>query len=203
MTIESAFAFAVGMFLLALVPGPGLATIISRTIGSGLKAGFAVTAGLCIGDFIFLGLAMIGLSTIANAFGPAFQVVKYIGAAYLIWIGFQMFRAARKPIEVKPVSVSHPLKETALGLFVTLGNPKPILFYSALLPTFVDMTKVGFADYLILSATVVIVSCVVYGGYMLLADRSRRFLASTTAAKRLNQITGITLVGAGVAVATR
>ena len=83
MTVESAIAFAIGMFFLALSPGPGLATIISRALASGPVAGLAVTGGLVLADFFFMGIAMAGLTVIASAMGPLFQVVKYAGAAYL------------------------------------------------------------------------------------------------------------------------
>jgi threonine/homoserine/homoserine lactone efflux protein len=90
-----------------------------------------------------------------------------------------------------------------MGLLVTLGNPKPILFYSALLPTFLDVTAIGIGDFLLLGAVVVVVSFTVYGGYMVLAERSRRMLASTAMVRRLNQATGAVLVGSGLVVASR
>ena len=93
MSLETTAVFAFAFFLLALAPGAGLAAILSRTLGSGLNSGLAVTTGLVVGDFIFLGVAMAGLSAIAAAIGPLFQVVKYAGAAYLMWLGYRAFRA--------------------------------------------------------------------------------------------------------------
>ncbi len=94
-------------------------------------------------------------------------------------------------------------RDIGLGFLVTLGNPKAILFYGALLPAFLDMTTIGFVDFLVLTGIVVGISSLVYGGYMILADRTRRLMASTKAVKRLKQATGTILVGAGIAVATR
>ena len=95
------------------------------------------------------------------------------------------------------------IKDVGLGFLVTLGNPKAILFYSALLPTFLDMTAIRFADFLVLAGIVVVISYLVYGGYIFLAERSRRLLASSKASRLFNRLTGSILVGAGVAVAAR
>jgi threonine/homoserine/homoserine lactone efflux protein len=203
LTPESLLAFAVGMTLLSLSPGPGLAAILSRTWTSGLGAGFAVTAGLVVGDFLFLGIAAIGLTAIATTLGPLFQIVKYAGALYLIWLGVKLILAASKPLTVEASPPVHLGRDVGMGLLVTLGNPKPILFYSALLPTFLDVTAIGIGDFLLLGAVVVAVSFTVYGGYMVLADRSRRMLASTAVVRRLNQATGAVLVGSGIVVASR
>lgn len=203
MAIESAIAFAIGMFFLALSPGPGLATIISRSLASGPVSGLAVTAGLVIADFIFIGIAMAGLTAIAATLGPLFQIVKYAGAAYLLWLGYRAFRNAGAPLVVKPRRGNGLLRDIALGILVTLGNPKAILFYGALLPTFLDMSRIRFGDFLVLCAIVVAISYLVYGAYILLAERSRRLLSSTAASRLLSRLTGTVLVGAGIAVATR
>jgi len=203
MTLESAIAFAIGMFFLALSPGPGLATIISRALASGPMAGLAVTAGLVLADFSFMAAAMIGLTAIAATLGPLFQVVKYAGAAYLLWLGYRAFRSTASPLLVTPKGGKGLIRDVGLGFLVTLGNPKAILFYSALLPTFLDMTKIRPGDFLILAAIVVVVSYAVYGSYIFLAERSRWLLSSKSASRLFNRLTGSVLIGAGVAVAAR
>jgi threonine/homoserine/homoserine lactone efflux protein len=203
MSLDSAIAFAIGMFFLALSPGPGLATIISRALSSGPVAGLAVTGGLVLADFFFMGVAMAGLTAIAAAMGPLFLVVKYAGAAYLVWLGCKALRSSATPLVIKPQGGQGLIKDVGLGFLVTLGNPKAILFYSALLPTFLDMTAIRFIDFLVLAGIVVAISYVVYGGYIFLADRSRRLLASGKAARLFNRLTGSILIGAGVAVAAR
>ncbi|HWA47283.1 MAG TPA: LysE family translocator, partial [Dongiaceae bacterium] len=158
MTIESAIAFAIGMFFLALSPGPGLATIISRALASGPVAGLAVTGGLVLGDFAFMAIAMVGMTAIATALGPLFALLKYAGAAYLVWLGIAVLRGAAKPMKVAPRAGRGMVKDVGLGLLVTMGNPKPILFYSALLPAFLDMTRIHLGDFLVLAGIVVVIS---------------------------------------------
>jgi threonine/homoserine/homoserine lactone efflux protein len=203
MTLEMTLAFAGAFFLLAVSPGPGLVAILSRTLGGGYASGLAVTAGLVIGDAIFLGIAMIGLSAIANTMGPWFQIVKYAGAAYLIWIGVQAIRSAGAQLSIDAERSGALWRDLALGLLVTLGNPKPILFYGALLPTFLDLQRTTPADFIVMMSVVVIVSFAVYSGYMLMAHRARRLLGSTGTAQRLNQTTGVMLIGSGLVVASR
>ncbi len=208
MTIEMTVAFAGAFFILAVSPGPGLVAILSRTLAGGFSSGLMVTAGLVIGDAIFLAIAMVGLSAIASMMGPLFQIVKYAGAAYLVWLGVQAFRAASTRIEIDAAASQAPRagsvsKDLGLGLFVTLGNPKPILFYGALLPTFLDLSQVSAGDFAVLMSVVVIVSFAVYSGYMLMVDRARRLLSSTRTVRRLNQATGVMLIGSGFVVASR
>jgi threonine/homoserine/homoserine lactone efflux protein len=203
MTVHTAIAFAIGMFFLALSPGPGLATIISRSLASGVIAGLAVTAGLVLADFFFMAVAMAGLTAIATAMGPLFQIVKYAGALYLVWLGYRTFRGSGKPLIVAPKGGRGLAKDVGLGFLVTLGNPKAILFYGALLPTFLDMTKIEPSDFLVLAAIVVVISYLVYGSYIFLAERSRRLLSSSSASRFFNRLTGTILIGAGIAVAAR
>ena len=172
--------------------------IVRRRLLAGLGAN---TLRAAIGSV--LPLAMIGLSKIATTMGPLFQVVKYAGVGYLIWLGIQACRAASVEHQIESKPSNGPWQDVGLGLMVNLGHPKPILFYGALLPTFLDLSKIGLADFGILVLIVLSVSIIVYSGYMLLADRARRFLSSKRAIKRLNQTTGVMLIGSGLAVASR
>ncbi len=203
MSLQTALAFAGAFFLLAASPGPGLAAILSRALGGGVKSGLAVTAGLVLGDAVFLAIAMIGLSTIASTMGPLFQLVKYAGAAYLIWLGIKALRASNAPLTLSAQASGALWKDVMLGLVVTLGNPKPILFYGALLPTFLDLSTVGPREYALLMAIVVVVMFGVCTSYILMLERARHMLVATRAAKWLNQATGLMFIGSGLAVASR
>jgi len=184
-------------------PGPGLAAVLSRSIVSGTKAGSMVVVGLVLVDFLFLGLAIIGLSVIATALGPLFQIVKYAAAIYLLWLGYNTIRQAGHVIAVDRQGARSHLRDVGLGAAVTLGNPKAILFYGAFLPTFFDVSLIGFSEYFVICAIIAAISFVVYGVYMLLIARSRQFFASPRLQKRLHQVTGTVFLGAGVSVALK
>lgn len=203
MPFETFVTFSAAMFLLALAPGPGVAAVVARALSAGLPAAFGVISGLVIGDVVFMGLALAGLSALAANAGPVFGVVKYVGAAYLLWIGYQAFTDAATSIAVPEAADMSPLRELGMGLLVTLGNPKPILFYGALMPTFLDVTKAELADGMVLAVVIATVSYGVLGGYALLAHRARRLLTTPNALRRLNQTTGAVMIGAGVAIAAR
>lgn len=203
MTIDMTMAFASAFAVLAVSPGPALAATLSRTIGGGYASGLAVTTGLVIGDAIFLAIAMIGLSAIANAMGPLFQIVKYASAGYLIWLGVRAFRSANVPVSIE-AAVSHCLiKDLTLGIIVYLGNPKPIIFYGALLPTVLDLSLIRFSDFATLMSVVIVVSLMVYGAYMLIALRAGRLLISSSMTRWLDQAMGVMLLGSGLLVASR
>ena len=203
MTLEHIVAFTAGMMLWAALPGPGLAIVVSRALGSGRKAGFAVITGLVLADVLFLGIAFVGLLAIAAAMGPMFQFVKYAGAAYLIWRGYRLIVETDSAVAVKTEQHGSLWQDVGLGLLATLGNPKAILFFGSLMPTFIDMTVVAAVDFLVLAGIVAGVSFVIYGCCVILADRTRHLLASERAAKCLRKVTGSIFIGSGVVVATR
>jgi threonine/homoserine/homoserine lactone efflux protein len=203
MTLESTAMFALIFLLLAVTPGAGLAVILSRALSAGVPAGALVTAGMVLGDFVFLALAIVGLSALATAMGPLFQVVKYLAAAYLLWLGYKAFVSAGQPVTLQASAARPWWQEIGLGFFVTLGNPKPLLFYGALLPSVVDISRVHLLDYTLLCAVVVVISVAVYGGYLFAAERARRLIGSSRATRRLNQATGCMFVATGVWVAGR
>lgn len=200
---ENIFAFAAMIVLWTLLPGPGLAAVFSRALIAGPKAGFAVIAGLALADVIFMAIAVGGLFAVAMALGPMFMVVKYAGAVYLVWRGVQILLRANKSLNIESVRSDTLWRDAGVGLLITLGNPKAILFFGAILPLFVDMTTIGFVEFTILSGIVAGVSTFIYGAVAVLATRLCRVTASITALKRLRQVTGTLLIGSGVMVATR
>lgn len=203
MSSTAYLSFAVAMFFLALSPGPGLAAVLSRTLAYGKAAGFRVVAGMIPVDFLFLALAMAGLSAVAKLMGPFFMVVKYAAGAYLIWLGIKAWRQAGAPVEAAEQGARGRWKDVGIGALVTLGNPKAIIFYGALLPTFFDVAQMDLAAYLITSVIITFVVFVVYGGYILLADRSRRFLGQAARKRQMDRGIGALLMGSGLLVATR
>ncbi|GAB4394368.1 MAG: LysE family translocator [Kiloniellaceae bacterium] len=204
---ETLLAFTLAMFLLAVSPGPGFLMVVARALSGGFAAGLAAIAGLVLGDILFLVLAILGLSALAAVMGEFFLAVKILGAAYLFWLGVKTWRSrACLPEMERPEASKTKLphyRSLALGFFVTLGNPKVILFYGALLPTFVDVAVLTAGDTVLLSGVVTLVLVSVLGVYAFLAARAGRLLKSERALRWVNRATGGLLIGAGVAVATR
>jgi threonine/homoserine/homoserine lactone efflux protein len=203
MNLESYIAFASAMTLLILSPGPGLAAFLSRSMVSGAASGILVVLGMIIVDFLYLGLAIVGLSVIATYLGPLFQFVKYAAAIYLIWLGYQTIKSTRKPLPFQSRSKPSYIKDIGIGMVVTLGNPKAILFYGALLPSFFQVSEIQMADFLIMCVTITVVTFLVYGTYTVLTGHIKQAFNSDKLQRRVNYSTGGIYMGSGIFVALR
>jgi threonine/homoserine/homoserine lactone efflux protein len=198
----SLFAFA--LFVAAASPGPGIAAIVARVLGRGPRGAVAFTAGVAIGDVVWLSVAVLGLAMLAQTLHGVFVAIKYLGAAYLLWLAYKLWTTpeAGRPQEVA-LRPEHPARTFLAGLALTLGNPKAIMFYLALLPTFLDLAKVTLLGYASLVVVTLGVLAVVFGGYILLAARMRLLLTSGRAVRYVNRGTGAVMACAAAAIAAR
>ncbi len=196
--------FATALFIAAASPGPGIAAIVARVLGRGMQGAAAFSAGVAIGDVVWLTFAIVGLAALAEAFHGVFLVIKYAGAAYLLYLGYRLWTA---PVAATPVEAAtageHPVKLFLAGLAVTMGNPKVMVFYLALLPTLLDLARITFVGYAELVAVTLAVLGVVFGGYIGLAARARRLFTSPRAIRWINRTTGTVMAGAAAAIAAR
>ena len=196
--------FATALFIAAASPGPGIAAIVARVLGRGMQGAAAFSAGVAIGDVVWLTFAIVGLAAIAQAFHGVFLVFKYAGAAYLLYLGYKLWTA---PVAAAPVEAStageHPVRLFLAGLAVTMGNPKVMVFYLALLPTLLDLARITFVGYAELVAVTLAVLAVVFGSYIGLAARARRLFTSPRAIRWINRTTGTVMAGAAAAIAAR
>src|SRR3954462_5368838 len=191
MDLAGLLVFASALFIAAASPGPGIAAIVARVLGRGTRGALAFTAGVALGDVVWLTFAILGLSALAQAFHGVFEAVKYAGAAYLLYLAWKLWTApvAPHPVEID-TSREKPLRLFLGGLAVTMGNPKVMVFYLALLPALVDLariTAVGFAE---LALVTLAVLATVFGAYIALAARARRLFTSPRAIRVMNRATG-------------
>src|SRR5690606_12765098 len=134
-------AFTLAYAIAVIVPGPGVAAVVARALGGGFASGFYMVLGILAGDLAYLAFAVFGLAAIAAWFGPFFIVIRWAGAAYLLYIAW-LFWTARPGAEQIGARASESGFRTFLsGLALTLGNPKTIVFYLALLPTLVPLDR--------------------------------------------------------------
>jgi threonine/homoserine/homoserine lactone efflux protein len=204
MDLAGLLLFSSALFIAAASPGPGIAAIVARVLGRGPKEAVAFSAGVALGDVVWLTFAILGLAALAQAFHGVFLVVKYVGAAYLLYIAYRIWTAPAVAQDIKAeADAEHPAKLLLGGLALTLGNPKTMVFYLALLPTFLDLTRItmlGFAELVLATLTVL---GVVFAGYIVLAARARRLFTSPRAIRILNRTTGTVMAGAAAAIAAR
>lgn len=196
--------FAVALFFAAASPGPGITAIVASVLGRGARSAAIFSGGVALGDLIWLTLAIGGLAVLAQTFHGVFVTVKWIGVAYLVFLACKMWRAPAAALQFPLGSRSQ--SATALfmgGLALTMGNPKTMVFYLALLPTLLDLNNITLLGFAGLAIITIVVLAVVFWGYIVLAARARRLLASPRAVRRLNRGAATAMVGAAAWVASR
>ena len=203
MPLSSLVAFAAVYAVAVASPGPGIAALVARVLarGTGGVAGFA--AGFIVGDLVWFFVAVSGFALVARTFAVAFVVLKYAGALYLCWLAWKAWTARADGVEGAPVGGDGADRLFLGGLALTLGNPKVILFFLALLPTVVDLDHLAPAALAAMTATIVGVLSAVLGAYVLAASRARRILTSSRARRAINRGAGTVMAGAAVAIVTR
>ena len=201
MVLSLWLGFLLAAILIAVSPGPGAAVAMSCGLRYGYAAALRSIFGLESALLIQLAIVAVGLGALLTASTLAFDIVKFCGAAYLVWLGIQKWRSSPQEIqENKP-----PMSSNALfieGLLVNLANPKAIVFIAALTPQFIDPTRPQWPQFLIIGATMCTIDILVMSGYALLATRLRHWLHDPKALKAQNRFFGGVFVGAGLLLAS-
>jgi threonine/homoserine/homoserine lactone efflux protein len=199
----SLMIFAGALFVAAGSPGPSIAALVARVIAKGFRDVLPFLAAMWIGEAIWLSLAVFGLAFVAQTFHLAFVIVKYLGVAYLVYLAWKMWTA---PVDVRDGSMPRqdsPAKLFLAGMAVTLGNPKIMMFYLALLPTIIDLASVTLVGWLELTLTMAVVLIAIDVGWVIAAAQARKLLKSRRAMKIANRISATTMAGAAAAIAAR
>lgn len=204
MSFESALTFFVAIFVFAITPGPGVFALLARALTSGARDCIALALGMTISDILYLIFACLGLAAIASNWGELFTVIRWVGAAYLIYLGVGMWRApVGDGYTATLVKRSGAVASFMQGFLISASNPKVILFYIAFLPTFMDLTVLSVQD-IALASVLTLVGLML--GLMLIATtaaRARHFFRSPPAMRRLNRGAGSIMVGAGAFLAAK
>lgn len=211
MPIESIIALTIAIFILGATPGPGVFAIVARALAQGFRPTLVFIVGIIAGDLVYLLLAAMGLSVLATQYGPAFALLKILGGLYLVYLGVQTWRSAKRveglmdtgltDAGLVPVQPRHTGRGFLSGLSLTLGNPKAMVFYVAFLPAFMDLSALSAVDLVEASAVVSVTLFVVMAGYAYMAARARAFFKSRQAIQNLHRGAGALMIGAGGAVA--
>lgn len=204
MDLAALLVYATALFVAAASPGPGIAAIVARVLGRGPRGAVAFSVGVALGDVVWLSFAIAGLAVLAQTFHVVFVAVKWAGVAYLLVLAWRMWTAPVDPSEVvADTRRERPAALFAAGLALTMGNPKVMVFYVALLPTIVDLARVDWLGWAELVAVTVAVLAVVFAAWIALAARARRLFASPRALRRMHRGSAAAMTGAAAWVATR
>lgn len=204
MEIWSVLIFAAALAVAIATPGPSMVALVVRVLAQGRARNMAFSVGLVIGDVIWLACAVFGIAAIATWMHEVMVVLKWAGAAYLVYLAYKLWTA---PVTASgataPVRHARHLGDIGSGLLMALANAKTMLFYLALLPNIIDVTGVDIGTFLQLSVLLVVVYMGVLAVYMTGASRARRLLTTPRALRAVNRGSAVVMTGAAAVVATR
>jgi threonine/homoserine/homoserine lactone efflux protein len=204
MDVSSLLIFAGALLIAAGWPGPSIAALVARVIARGWRDVLPFVAAMWIGEAIWLTLAVYGLAALADALHGAFVVVKYLGVAYLLYLAWKMWFAPVGLASDDPAPrAGSPIRMFLAGLAVTLGNPKIMVFYLALLPTIIDLAGVTLVAWLELTSIMLVILAAIDAAYIVLAARARRLLRSPRALRIANRASATVLGGAAATIAAQ
>ncbi|WP_159586977.1 LysE family translocator [Chelativorans xinjiangense] len=196
MSLETYTAYVVVCLIATVVPGPTNMLIVANGMRHGIGAGLLNVAGTLAGLTVMITVAGVGLTSLIELAGHWFTWVKLAGAAYLCWIGWKMIRASGEP--AGSTAVSKPRRGFFLqGLLVSLGNPKQLLFFGALLPQFIDPAGNHVLQIAVLGGTALAFSLLSDGSYAIASGSIGRRLGAN-AMRRIGRVGGTFLIGGGL-----
>jgi threonine/homoserine/homoserine lactone efflux protein len=199
MTFETWAAFAAASSVLLVIPGPTVLLVVSYALGQGWRTALPMAAGVALGDFTAMTLSMLGLGALLATSATLFTVLKWVGAAYLVYLGIKLWRAGGA-LDARPrTDAASATRMLGHAWLVTALNPKSITFFVAFLPAFIDPSADFLTQMLVFETTFLVLAFANAFGYALVASRARRFASDPGAIGVVNKVGGGMLVGAGVA----
>lgn len=195
MSVEIWITYVIACIIIIMVPGPTVTVIIANSVRHGARAGLANVAGTQVGMGLALVVLIAGLASVMTFISQWFDVLRIIGAGYLVWLGIKLWRSDGKLTsgEIKPVKGGFFLQ----GFLVAVTNPKVLLFFGAFIPQFVDPSLETFYQLGLLGLTFMAVATIIDSSYALLAGRAGSWL-SQSRIRLVERVSGVALIGGGI-----
>jgi threonine/homoserine/homoserine lactone efflux protein len=198
-SLEVWLAFVAASGVLLLIPGPTILLVVSYALGQGWRAALPVAVGVALGDFTAMTFSVLGIGALLATSATVFTVLKWLGAAYLVWLGVKLWRAGNA-LNARPrTDAASAARMFGHAWFVTALNPKSLVFFVAFMPQFVDPRAGFLAQVAVFEATFLVLAVANAFAYALVASRARAVVRSPRAIGVLNKVGGSLLIGAGVA----
>jgi threonine/homoserine/homoserine lactone efflux protein len=202
MSLETWAAFVAASAVLLVIPGPTVLLVVSYALGRGWRVAAPTATGVALGDLTAMTLSMLGVGALLASSAALFTLLKWCGAAYLVWLGIQLWRAGGTLDARARTDATPPLRMLAHAWLVTTLNPKSIVFFVAFLPQFLDPARPFWTQMAIFEATFAALAFANAFGYALLGARAGRLAASPRAIRLVNRAGGTALIAAGAAAVT-
>jgi threonine/homoserine/homoserine lactone efflux protein len=198
----SFLAFVIAAVVLAITPGPGIAYVVARTVAGGRSQGLASCFGTGIGGMLHVVAAALGLSLILAQSAVAFNLIKYLGAAYLVYLGIRLLLRKDQALSVEPVASQGVRRALFEGIVVEALNVKTALFFLAFLPQFVSPSEPLLSQLVLLGSICVALNTLVDAIAVFAADRLLMSGATRAArARLLTRVSGVTMLALGAYLA--
>jgi threonine/homoserine/homoserine lactone efflux protein len=199
MNIETWLAFAAASTVLLVIPGPTILLVVSYALGQGWRTALPMAIGVALGDFTAMTLSMLGLGALLAASATIFTILKWIGAAYLVWLGIKLWRSGGS-LDATPRTDAAPVwRMLAHAWLVTALNPKGLTFFVAFLPQFLDPGRSFWMQMAVFETTFLTLAFCNALGYALAASRARSAVRRPGLIRTVNRVGGSLLIGAGIA----
>ena len=203
MSPDTYIPFLIATLILLATPGPTILMVVSYALARGRTVALAVVAGVILGDLLAMTATLLGLGFILATSALAFTIMKWAGAAYLVWMGLRMINAAHHAIEeIEDVAARSNFRAFRDSLVVTLLNPKSIGFFIAFVPQFVDASRPVTPQFTIMTITFVSLGGVNALAYALLAGQLRQYVKNARGMAWLQRVGGGVLIGLAIMTAT-
>lgn len=198
MSLELWLAFAAACAVILAIPGPTVLLVVSYALGHGRRSALATVAGVALGDLTSITAAMLGLGALLLTSAALFTVLRWIGAAYLIYLGIQLWRAPVASVEGMALRETRPARMFLHAYVVTALNPKSIVFFVAFLPQFIDLSAPVMTSMIIVGATFVVMAALNALAYALMASVARGAIRRASVQRAVNRIGGSLLISSGL-----
>lgn len=203
MTLMALLIFAGALIADSVSPGPTVAALVARVLSQGVRNVLPFLIAIWIGEAIWLSVALAGLAALAASFHLLFEIIKWVGVAYLFYLAWVLFTSQPEVGDPEPSTKGKGFSAFMSGLSISIGNPKNMLFYLTLMPSLIDMKGVTAMGWLQLVLTLLVTLVAVDLSWVFLASKARTFLRNSRAIRRINQVSGATMALAAAAIATR
>ena len=204
MSLTGLVFFAAVYFVFVITPGPGVAAMIARGLGSGTRGGLPYSLGFLLGDMTWFTVAATGLATLATKFVLAFTLIKYAGCAYLIYLAWKIWNAPTAKTEINEVKALTDPWPSFIGAYtLCLGNPKVIVFFISIMPLVVDVSHLTFTSYFAMLLVMIPFAPLLTFTTLYLAKRARAVFRSPTALRRINRGSAGLMAGAATLIALK
>ena len=201
MPFDHWLAFAAASAVLLAIPGPTVLLVISYALGHGRRPAAAIVAGVALGDLTAMTASVLGLGAVLAASAEIFTALRWVGGAYLVYLGIRLWRAPVEAADAGEVPAAGPVRMLAHAYAVTALNPKSIVFFVAFVPQFLAASEPFWPQVATLEATFVGLAILNAALYALLASAARQRLRQPRLQRAVNRTGGSLLIGAGVLAA--